>query len=44
LGTRRDWLLTGLRDADARTSLSTAQNALARQYGFRTWTELKATR
>ena len=35
-------LLTGLRDSDPATSLATAQKALATQYGFRTWTELKA--
>jgi len=35
-------LLAGLREAEPSTSLSEAQAALARQYGFRTWTELKA--
>src|SRR5690242_14314685 len=35
-------LLAGLRDGDPTTSLSTAQVALARQYGFRTWTDLRA--
>jgi hypothetical protein len=35
-------LLAGLREAEPSTSLSDAQTALARQYGFRTWTELKA--
>ncbi|ONI82821.1 aminoglycoside phosphotransferase [Actinosynnema sp. ALI-1.44] len=35
-------LLAGLRDIDPATSLSDAQASLARQYGFRTWTELKA--
>ncbi|HEX6357800.1 glyoxalase superfamily protein [Actinophytocola sp.] len=35
-------LLTGLRDTDPTTSLATAQNLLARQHGFRTWTDLKA--
>lgn len=35
-------LLSGLRDIDPATSLADAQAALARQYGFRTWTDLKA--
>ena len=35
-------LLAGLRDIDPATSLATAQKALAAQYGFRTWTDLKA--
>lgn len=35
-------LLAGLRDIDPTTSLATAQSSLAGQYGFRTWTELKA--
>ena len=35
-------LLAGLRDIDPGTSLATAQRALATQYGFRTWTDLKA--
>lgn len=35
-------LLVGLREAEPSASLSDAQTALARQYGFRTWTELKA--
>lgn len=35
-------LLAGLRDSKPDTSLSEAQMALARQYGFRTWTDLKA--
>ncbi|GAB1512375.1 hypothetical protein JCM33774_44170 [Actinophytocola sp. KF-1] len=35
-------LLAGLRDSDPATSLATAQKALAAQYGFRTWTDLKA--
>lgn len=35
-------LLAGLRDIDPATSLAAAQTSLARQYGFRTWTDLKA--
>jgi Ser/Thr protein kinase RdoA (MazF antagonist) len=35
-------LLTGLRDCDPTASLADAQASLARQYGFPTWTELKA--
>jgi Ser/Thr protein kinase RdoA (MazF antagonist) len=35
-------LLAGLRESEPETSLSRAQAALARQYGFRTWTDLKA--
>jgi hypothetical protein len=35
-------LLAGLRDTDPATSLATAQTSLAWQYGFRTWTDLKA--
>jgi Ser/Thr protein kinase RdoA (MazF antagonist) len=35
-------LLAGLRDANRTASLATAQASLARQYGFRTWTDLKA--
>jgi len=35
-------LLAGLRDTDPRATLADAQAALARQYGFRTWTDLKA--
>ncbi|TDV42657.1 phosphotransferase [Actinophytocola oryzae] len=35
-------LLAGLRDTEPATSLATAQAALARQYGFRSWPELKA--
>jgi hypothetical protein len=35
-------LLAGLRDTDPTTPLATAQKSLAGQYGFRTWTELKA--
>lgn len=35
-------LLAGLRDTDPTTSLATAQASLAGQYGFRTWTDLKA--
>lgn len=35
-------LLAGLRDTDPTTSLAAAQASLARQYGFRGWTELKA--
>jgi aminoglycoside phosphotransferase (APT) family kinase protein len=35
-------LLTGLRDIDPATTLADAQRSLARQYGFRSWTELKA--
>ncbi|MBB4912397.1 phosphotransferase [Actinophytocola algeriensis] len=35
-------LLAGLRDTDPATTLATAQKALATQYGFRTWTDLKA--
>lgn len=35
-------LLAGLRDCDPRASLADAQASLAEQYGFRTWTDLKA--
>jgi Ser/Thr protein kinase RdoA (MazF antagonist) len=35
-------LLAGLRDSRPETSLAQAQAALATQYGFATWTELKA--
>jgi hypothetical protein len=35
-------LLAGLRDSDPRATLADAQASLARQYGFRTWTDLKA--
>lgn len=35
-------LLAGLRDADPAATLAGAQASLARQYGFRTWTDLKA--
>ncbi|MEQ7128513.1 phosphotransferase [Actinopolymorpha sp. B11F2] len=35
-------LLGGLRESEPGTSLSDAQSALAKQYGFRTWTDLKA--
>ena len=35
-------LLAGLRDSDPTTSLATAQKALAEQYGFRGWPDLKA--
>lgn len=35
-------LLAGLRDSTPTASLADAQASLARQYGFRTWTELKA--
>ena len=35
-------LLAGLRDGDPAASLAGAQASLAEQYGFRTWTELKA--
>jgi len=35
-------LLAGLRDSDPDASLATAQTSLAEQYGFRTWTDLKA--
>jgi hypothetical protein len=35
-------LLAGLRDADPTASLADAQASLAEQYGFRTWTDLKA--
>ncbi|HEV2782427.1 MAG TPA: phosphotransferase [Actinophytocola sp.] len=35
-------LLAGLRDVDPTTSLADAQASLAQQYGFRTWTDLKA--
>jgi Ser/Thr protein kinase RdoA (MazF antagonist) len=35
-------LLAGLRDSDPGTSLADAQALLAEQYGFRTWTDLKA--
>lgn len=35
-------LLTGLRESAPETSLSHAQTSLARQYGFHTWSDLKA--
>lgn len=35
-------LLAGLRGADPTATLAAAQASLARQYGFRTWTDLKA--
>lgn len=35
-------LLAGLRDCDPRMSLADAQASIAEQYGFRTWTDLKA--
>ena len=35
-------LLAGLRDAERATSLAQAQSMLARQYGFHSWTDLKA--
>jgi Phosphotransferase enzyme family len=35
-------LLAGLRDSEPDSTLSDAQTALARQYGFRTWPDLKA--
>lgn len=35
-------LLAGLRDIDPATTLTDAQGSLARQYGFRTWSDLKA--
>lgn len=35
-------LLAGLRDSDPGASLAGAQALLAEQYGFRTWTDLKA--
>jgi Ser/Thr protein kinase RdoA (MazF antagonist) len=35
-------LLAGLRDARPDATLSDAQTSLAEQYGFRTWTDLKA--
>jgi aminoglycoside phosphotransferase (APT) family kinase protein len=35
-------LLAGLRDSDPGASLAKAQASLAEQYGFRTWTDLKA--
>ena len=35
-------LLAGLRDCDPGASLADAQASLAEQYGFRTWTDLKA--
>jgi hypothetical protein len=35
-------LLAGLRDSEPRVTLADAQASLAEQYGFRTWTELKA--
>jgi Ser/Thr protein kinase RdoA (MazF antagonist) len=35
-------LLAGLRDTDPTVSLADAQASLANQYGFRTWTDLKA--
>jgi Ser/Thr protein kinase RdoA (MazF antagonist) len=35
-------LLAGLRDTDPGASLAQAQSSLAEQYGFRTWTDLKA--
>jgi hypothetical protein len=35
-------LLAGLRDSEPGASLAGAQASLAEQYGFRTWTDLKA--
>jgi Ser/Thr protein kinase RdoA (MazF antagonist) len=35
-------LLAGLRDCNPRASLAEAQASLAEQYGFRSWTDLKA--
>ncbi len=35
-------LLTGMRDVQPEASLADAQESLAQQYGFRTWTDLKA--
>lgn len=35
-------LLAGLRDSNPRASLAEAQASLAEQYGFRSWTDLKA--
>jgi Ser/Thr protein kinase RdoA (MazF antagonist) len=35
-------LLAGMRDAQPEASLADAQRSLAQQYGFRTWTDLKA--
>jgi hypothetical protein len=35
-------LLAGLRDSDPTASLADAQASLAEQYGFRSWTDLKA--
>src|SRR5215472_2184184 len=35
-------LLAGPRDCNPRASLADAQASLAEQYGFRTWTDLKA--
>ncbi|GAB2623547.1 hypothetical protein Aab01nite_16800 [Paractinoplanes abujensis] len=35
-------LLAGLRDTRPEATLADAQTSLARQYGFRTWTDLKA--
>jgi Ser/Thr protein kinase RdoA (MazF antagonist) len=35
-------LLAGLRDSNPRASLAEAQSSLAEQYGFRSWTDLKA--
>jgi hypothetical protein len=35
-------LLAGLRDSHPGASLADAQASLAEQYGFRTWTDLKA--
>ncbi|MGN9906983.1 phosphotransferase [Phytohabitans sp. LJ34] len=35
-------LLAGLRDSDPAATLAAAQASLASQYGFRTWTDLKA--
>jgi hypothetical protein len=35
-------LLAGLRDSSPRASLAEAQSSLAEQYGFRSWTDLKA--
>lgn len=35
-------LLAGLRDSNPSASLAEAQSSLAEQYGFRSWTDLKA--
>jgi hypothetical protein len=35
-------LLAGLRDSDPGATLAHAQASLAEQYGFRSWTDLKA--